>query len=161
MNNQERKDWHQLYHNWCRSNKLKELRAKWEKKQIMTIITDKDELLQQIKIMFEYHCQSEEDRDAYSWLLSADKKQLLEAYRKIIIKWTIHLKHYELREEFEVCANLKALMDLEISECLLLMDKYFDGNEDDLMEVQFLQEVIRLVIDNNWDYDNNCFEKQQ
>ncbi len=157
-----------IYNTWLKSKKLLELRRKMEQKKrnILQLKLDypkfvsekmqnhfnRNELLNFIKTLTDYHQLTSQDKQAYEWIEFefrniTDKDEFLIDFVRSILNLSFYLRKYELSEAFEICAQIRDAIIGEIKDALRILNTYFIATDEDIICVKeypaFAREIIK------------------
>lgn len=147
-----------LINNWVNSDKYKQLRQQLDEKkeQLMSFkikIMDKDEILskseiieitklvKQFNVEFELSKDKEYNQDyAITILGSAD--EIFFEYTSRQVNWFFYLGTYLLKEEYEIAAELRDVIQIEESQFLYLLQEY--RADVTLIDEEFIERALSV-----------------
>lgn len=168
-NKKEKKEMENLIRNWMTSKKYSEIRKELDKKReelknIMNLDKNKvllyfkdnglnkEEIIKMANDIIEYDSLSEEDKAEFIWITDniysiKTKDEIYFDFLRAIITWYTYILIYQKIEDYETCALLKKVVEIEKREVIRNISNYFTfESEDEELIKQIEEEVIKKML---------------
>jgi hypothetical protein len=145
-------DWKRIINNWSsgRNYKLFKQKIKYRNMYIM----NDDELIAAIEAAFEYAALDDEDKEAFDFLdhefAAKNLKDILSSYIQTLLQWYYYQIKYERSQEYELCANIRDVIELEKEEMGRIVETYFP-NEINISLLETLKKTSKEQADINYE----------
>ena len=116
--------------------------------------SNKKEIKEIIKEVYEFNSMDDIDKQEFDFLhmeLNSieDKRALIVNLIQTLVQWNINLMHFEHIQEFEICADILKVIDLEIADARRVIETYFLLSDADIETLEFVKEDARKIVSNN------------
>jgi hypothetical protein len=147
------KNWKRMIESWQASRKLQELKKKLQSRRMYTL--GKEEIIEAIDAINEFHSLSDEDKEAFDWLdvdvvENVDKEDVIYSLIQTLIKWNFYLYKYEEEQDFELCIRVRDIIETEIDECKRMISTYFIVEDEDEETYAMLRIESRQNVQDNY-----------
>ena len=145
-------DWKRMIDNWEASRKYANFKKKLNQKMQMNM--NKKEILKAIESIKEFSALDAEDKEAFDFLdevarNQTSKEDIVYSLIQTLLRWHFYLLKYQLKEEYELCAQIRDTIELEIDECRRMIATYFIVEPgDEQMYENIKEESLKRVTDN-------------
>lgn len=147
-------NWKRIMQTWKSSRKHHQLKQRIKKLEMFNI-TQK-ELEEMITGIMTFNDLSDEDKEAFDWLdlevkNNATKMDVVQSLIETLLKWYYHQVKYERLELYELCAKIRDVIDVEISEARRIINTYFVPEDTDEEIFEELKLNARKQVSSNYD----------
>lgn len=147
-------DWKRMIYNWQISQKHADLKLKLKRKKVYNLT--KKEIEQIIEDVFEFENLSEEDKEAFDWLdpnviITQNKEELILSLIETMLQWYYYQLKYEKLQDFELCAKIRDIIDIEINDYKRIAETYYSIHEDEDIMLQAIKEDAHNRVLENFD----------
>jgi hypothetical protein len=130
-------DWKKAVSIWHNSKKKKQLEMR--RKMIIMIKMTKENIEEMIQASFDYHQLDTKDKEELDFLndqlMIGSPDDIVASLTQTLIQLNYHIITMERKEEFEMCAQMMKIIDMEIEEANRLLQTYHSTFlEDDFIQ---------------------------
>lgn len=122
----KQEDWRKMLENWQKSRKFKQLNQKLRIKQMYNL--SKKQLKEIIQGAKEYAALSDDDKEAFDFideLKSMTPNSIISSLSKTLLQYFYYKNTYLILEDYEMCAEIRDVAQLEIDDAKRMMNTYF------------------------------------
>lgn len=112
----------------------------------------RDELNAMIQSILEYDSLTPEEKKEFEWInedivLIKDKSELYLDFIRTMMTWYTYVYIYQTLEEYEMCAQIKKVIEVEKREFINTLTSYydFDASDEELL-AQIENDVVRRIL---------------
>ena len=113
------------------------------------------EIESMLKSCREFNALCDDDKEVFDWLdpsfqQGITKKDVIASLIDLLVKWYFYMKKYEIAQEYELCANIRDVIDMEVDDARRVIARYFIIEEDDYEMFKMLKEESKKKVYENY-----------